>query len=80
LRDFASGTHLNAIMTPIAKALTGEEIDAVAQYYATVRATAVPPPAIRLGRSCHAPPATARRASACLLAPLTSPASTHNTS
>jgi cytochrome c553 len=45
LRDFASGTHLNAIMTPIAKALTGEEIDAVAQYYATVRATAVPPPA-----------------------------------
>ena len=45
LRDFASGTHLNAMMTPIAKALTDEEIDAVAQYYATVRATAVPPPA-----------------------------------
>jgi cytochrome c553 len=45
LRDFSSGTHLNAIMTPIAKALKDEEIDAVAQYYATVRATAVPPPA-----------------------------------
>jgi cytochrome c553 len=45
LRDFASGTRLNAIMTPIAKALTGEEIDAGAQYYATVHATTVPPPA-----------------------------------
>jgi cytochrome c553 len=45
LRDFASGTRLNAIMTPIAKALTGEEIDAVAQYYATVHATTVLPPA-----------------------------------
>ena len=45
LRDFASGTRLNAIMTPIAKALTDEEIDAVAQYYATVRATTMPPPA-----------------------------------
>ena len=45
LRDFSSGTRLNAIMTPIAKALNDEEIDAVAQYYATVRATTVPPPA-----------------------------------
>jgi cytochrome c553 len=45
LRDFSSGTRLNAIMTPIAKALKDEEIDAVAQYYATVRATTVPPPA-----------------------------------
>jgi cytochrome c553 len=45
LRDFTSGTRLNAIMTPIAKALKDEEIDAVAQYYATVRATTVPPPA-----------------------------------
>jgi cytochrome c553 len=43
LRDFSSGTRLNAIMTPIAKALKDEEIDAVAQYYATVRATTVPP-------------------------------------
>jgi cytochrome c553 len=45
LRDFASGTRLNAIMTPIAKALTDEEIEAAAQYYATVHATTVPPPA-----------------------------------
>jgi cytochrome c553 len=45
LRDFTSDTRLNAIMTPIAKALKDEEIEAVAQYYATVRATTVPPPA-----------------------------------
>src|SRR5919109_1361473 len=45
LRDFAAGTRLNAVMTPIAKAPKGEEIDAVAQYYATVHATAVPPSA-----------------------------------
>ena len=45
LRDFTSDTRLNAIMTPIAKALKDEEINAVAQYYATVRATTVPPPA-----------------------------------
>jgi cytochrome c553 len=45
LWDFASGTRLNAIMTPIAKALTDEEIEAVAQYYASVHATTVPPPA-----------------------------------
>jgi cytochrome c553 len=45
LRDFTSGTRLNAIMTPIAKALKDEEINAVAQYYATVHATTVPPPA-----------------------------------
>jgi cytochrome c553 len=45
LRDFSSGTRLNAMMTPIAKALNDEEIDAAAQYYAAVRATAVPPPA-----------------------------------
>lgn len=45
LRDFTSGTRLNAIMTPIAKALKGEEINAVAQYYAAVRATTVSPPA-----------------------------------
>ena len=45
LRDFASGTRLNGIMTPITKALKDEEIDAVAQYYATVHASAVPPPA-----------------------------------
>jgi cytochrome c553 len=43
LRDFSSGMRPNAIMTPIAKALKDEEIDAVAQYYATVRATTVPP-------------------------------------
>jgi cytochrome c553 len=45
LRDFTSDTRLNAIMTPIAKALKDEEIEAVAQYYATARATTVPPPA-----------------------------------
>jgi cytochrome c553 len=45
LRDFASGTRLNAIMTPMAKALTDEEIDAAAPYSATVHATTVPPPA-----------------------------------
>lgn len=45
LRDFTDGTRLNAIMTPIAKALKDEEIGAVAQYYATVHATTVPPPA-----------------------------------
>jgi cytochrome c553 len=45
LRDFTSGARLNAIMTPVAKALKDEEPDAVAQYYATVRATPVSPPA-----------------------------------
>jgi cytochrome c553 len=45
LRDFASGMRLNAIMTPIAKALKDEEIEAAAQYHASVHATTVPPPA-----------------------------------
>lgn len=36
LRDFASGARQNAVMMPVAKALTDQEIDAVAAYYAAL--------------------------------------------
>ena len=42
LRDFASGTRLNAIMSPIAKALTANDIADVAAYYASVNAAFLP--------------------------------------
>jgi cytochrome c553 len=42
LQHFASGRRQNAIMQSIAKGLTPEEIESVAQYYATVRASDVP--------------------------------------
>jgi alcohol dehydrogenase (cytochrome c)/quinohemoprotein ethanol dehydrogenase len=42
LRDFSSGVRANAIMTPIAKALSADDIADVAAYYATVE-TPFPP-------------------------------------
>src|SRR5271169_915115 len=42
LRHFASGARQNALMQPIAKGLKDDEIDAVAQYYASLRAVAFP--------------------------------------
>jgi cytochrome c553 len=70
LRDFASGTRLNAIMTPIAKVLKDEEIEAAAQYYATVHATTVPPPArspdlVKRGETLATTGATARQVLPC---------------
>ena len=38
LRDFASGVRSNAIMSPIARSLSSENIDDVAAYYATAEA------------------------------------------
>jgi len=42
LRNFASGARQNALMEPIAKGLNDDEIDAVAQYYASLHAVAFP--------------------------------------
>lgn len=42
LKNYVSGKRQNAIMQPIAKALTPEEAESVAQYYANVRTAAVP--------------------------------------
>jgi cytochrome c553 len=42
LRHFASGHRQNALMQPIAKALNDDEIDAVAQYYASLHAVPFP--------------------------------------
>jgi len=38
LRDYASGVRLNAVMAPIAKALSSEDIADVTAYYASVNA------------------------------------------
>jgi cytochrome c553 len=45
LRDFSSGVRANAIMSPIASALSPDDIDDVAAYYANVK-TPFPPLAI----------------------------------
>jgi cytochrome c553 len=42
LRDFASGVRANAFMTPIAKALTSDEMFDVAAYYAGIGAPFLP--------------------------------------
>ena len=42
MRDFAAGVRTNAIMTPIAKALSTEEVADVAAYYATVASPFLP--------------------------------------
>jgi len=42
LRDFASGTRNNAFMTPIAKALSAQDMADVAAYYATTNAPTLP--------------------------------------
>ena len=42
LRDFASGVRNNAFMTPIAKALTAEDITDVAAYYASMNGPSLP--------------------------------------
>jgi cytochrome c553 len=46
LRRFASGDRQNALMQPIAKGLNGDEIEAVAQYYARLPTVALPPRAV----------------------------------
>jgi cytochrome c553 len=43
LRHFASGARQNALMQPIAKGLNDDEIDAVAQYFASLHAVPFPP-------------------------------------
>jgi cytochrome c553 len=43
LKAYASGTRQNAIMQPIAKGLTDTEIDSVAQYYASLHLSTLPP-------------------------------------
>lgn len=45
IRDFRSGARQNAVMAPIAKALSDEEAAAVAAYYAALPAPAIPAPA-----------------------------------
>jgi cytochrome c553 len=42
LRDYASGVRTNAVMTPIAKALSSEDTAGVAAYYASVNAPFLP--------------------------------------
>jgi cytochrome c553 len=42
LRDFAANVRANAIMSPIAKALTAADVDDVAAYYATLDAPFLP--------------------------------------
>jgi cytochrome c553 len=42
LRHFASGRRQNALMQPIARGLNDDEIDAVAQYYASLHAVTLP--------------------------------------
>jgi len=42
LRDYASGVRANAVMTPIAKALSSEDTADVAAYYASVNAPFLP--------------------------------------
>jgi cytochrome c553 len=42
LRDFAANVRANAIMTPIAKALTAADVDDVAAYYAALNAPFLP--------------------------------------
>jgi cytochrome c553 len=42
MRDFAAGVRTNAIMTPIAKALSSEEVADVAAYYASVASPFLP--------------------------------------
>jgi cytochrome c553 len=49
MRDFASGVRGNAIMSPIAKSLTPEEINSVATYYAGVKAPFPPLKSASLG-------------------------------
>ena len=43
LKQFASGVRQNAIMESIAKGLTSDEMEGVAEYYAGVRASLIPP-------------------------------------
>jgi cytochrome c553 len=42
LRDYASGVRTNAVMTPIAKALSADDTNDVAAYYASVNAPYLP--------------------------------------
>jgi cytochrome c553 len=55
LRDYASGLRTNAVMTPIAKALSADDTNDVAAYYASVNAPYLPlssadPTLIRRGK------------------------------
>jgi cytochrome c553 len=42
LKHFASGARQNAIMESVAKGLTPDEMESVAEYYASVRASVIP--------------------------------------
>jgi cytochrome c553 len=68
LRDYQSGVRTNAVMTPMAQALSDTEMRQMAAYYASLpkpagsRLTALPPPVVRWGApmrniapcgSCH---------------------------
>ena len=58
LRDFASGIRNSAIMSPIAKSLSPEEINDVTAYYASVNAPFLPlksasPAVIKSGRAAR---------------------------
>jgi len=68
LRDYQSGVRTNAVMTPMAQALSDSEIRQIAAYYASLpkpaegRLTGLPPPIVRWGApmrnvapcgSCH---------------------------
>ena len=44
LRDFASDTRANALMSPVAKALTSDDIADLAAYYAAIKAPFLPLP------------------------------------
>jgi len=52
IADFKAGTRNNAVMTPIAKALTPEDTEAAASYYATQTRTQSPS-APRARRRCR---------------------------
>lgn len=59
MQSFASGARNNPVMTPIAKALDGKEIDQVAAYYASLKA---PPQAAGAGSDVKATPASLKQA------------------
>jgi cytochrome c553 len=70
LRDFASGVRSNAIMSPIAAALTGEDVADVAAYYSNVSAPFLPlaspdPSLVRQGEELAKVGNAQRRIQAC---------------
>jgi cytochrome c553 len=71
LQQYASGKRQNAIMQSIAKGLTPEETESVAEYYATVRASVVPrrpnsPQQVALGKQLALQGDSEARVQACV--------------